>query len=471
MPAIYISAAHKSSGKTTLSIGLVRALVNRGISVQPFKKGPDYIDPLWLTAAAGKSCFNLDFYTQSRDEILGSYAQRLQGSDLALIEGNKGLYDGIDLEGSNSNAAMAVHLGTPVVLVINCKGMTRGIAPLLLGYQAFDSEIQIAGVILNHVGGGRHQSKLIQVVEHYTDIPVLGSVQADPELQIVERHLGLIPSNETQGSEKLIAKLAKTVDEQVDLNRFIDIAELSKQPELPPTQSTLYSDQSYSGLKIGLARDEAFGFYYPDDLERFHALGVELLEFDTLKETELPDVDGVFLGGGFPETTMETIQNNLRMQQAIADFIENDGPVYAECGGLIYLTRSLTWRGKKCRMAGVIPADTVMHEKPQGRGYVRLSETGRMPWPKLGNHQQETIYAHEFHYSSLVGLEANKEDFAYKVERGYGINGNNDGYVYKNLLASYTHRRSVGGTDWVGRFMALVASRKNASSKLQVTDV
>lgn len=471
MPAIYISAAHKSSGKTTLSIGLVRALVDRGMRVQPFKKGPDYIDPLWLSAAAGKACYNLDFYTQSRDEILSSYAQQLQGSDLALIEGNKGLFDGVDLEGSNSNAAMAVYLGTPVVLVINCKGMTRGIAPLLLGYQAFDSETRIAGVILNQVGGSRHQSKLIQVVEHYTDIPVLGSVQADSGLQIVERHLGLIPSNEQQSSEKLINRLAKAVNDQVDLDRFIDIADLSEQAESPPTQSPLNSGRRYSGLKIGLARDEAFGFYYPDDLDRFRALGVELIEFNTLKGSELPDVDGIFLGGGFPETTMDAIQNNTCMQQAIAKFIENEGPVYAECGGLIYLTRSLTWQGKKCRMAGVIPADTVMHEKPQGRGYVRLSETGRTPWPKLGDHQQETIYAHEFHYSSLVGLEANKEDFAYKVERGYGINGNNDGYVYKNLLASYTHRRSVGGNDWVARFVALVASRKNASSKLKVTDV
>ncbi|MEW8384719.1 MAG: AAA family ATPase, partial [Candidatus Thiodiazotropha taylori] len=217
MPSIYISAAHKSSGKTTLSIGLVRALVERGLRVQPFKKGPDYIDPLWLSAAAGRACYNLDFYTQSRDEISERYINQQQDSDLALIEGNKGLYDGIDVAGSNSNAAMAVHLGTPVVLVINCRGMTRGIAPLLLGYQAFDPNIRIAGVILNQVGGIRHQSKLIQVVEHYTDIPVLGAVQADPELQIVERHLGLIPSNEEQSSEKLINKLAETAKTNVDL--------------------------------------------------------------------------------------------------------------------------------------------------------------------------------------------------------------------------------------------------------------
>ncbi|RLW70302.1 MAG: cobyrinic acid a,c-diamide synthase [gamma proteobacterium symbiont of Stewartia floridana] len=460
MPSIYISAAHKSSGKTTLSIGLVRALVERGVRVQPFKKGPDYIDPLWLSAAAGRACYNLDFYTQSRDEISERYINQQQDSDLALIEGNKGLYDGIDVAGSNSNAAMAVHLGTPVVLVINCRGMTRGIAPLLLGYQAFDPDIRINGVILNQVGGSRHQSKLIQVVEHYTDIPVLGAVQADPELQIVERHLGLIPSNEEQSSEKLINKLAETAKTNVDLDRFLKIANGAEPIGTASTQNPLNSERPYTGLKIGLARDEAFGFYYPDDLDRFRESGAELLEFNTLKDRELPDVDGIFLGGGFPETTMQQIESNPHMQQAIVGFIERGGPVYAECGGLIYLTRSLSWQGKKCRMAGVIPADTVMHEKPQGRGYVRLSETGRSPWPTLGEGHQE-IFAHEFHYSSLVGLKAQQDDYAYRVERGFGIDGKNDGYVYKNLLASYTHRRSVGGNNWVARFLALVASVKN----------
>jgi cobyrinic acid a,c-diamide synthase len=470
VPAIYISAAHKSSGKTTLSIGLVRAFVEQGLRVQPFKKGPDYIDPLWLSAAAGRACYNLDFYTQSRDEIIRCYQDNQQQSDLVLIEGNKGLYDGVDVEGSNSNAAMARHLGVPVVLVINCQGMTRGIAPLLLGYQAFDPAIKIAGVILNQVGGSRHQAKLIQVIEHYTDIPVLGAVQADPELRIVERHLGLIPSNEEQSSEKLISSLADTVKNHIDLGKVTQIAHLASRSESLSTQSPIYSAPRYAGLKIGLARDEAFGFYYPDDLDKFRELGVQLLEFNTIKDSELPDIDGIFLGGGFPETAMEKLQQNNRMQQAVAGFIERGGPVYAECGGLIYLTRSLTWQGKKCRMCGVIPADTVMHEKPQGRGYVRLCETGKSPWPGLSRRQQ-TIYAHEFHYSSLVGLEASDDNYAYRVERGFGIDGEHDGYVYKNLLASYTHRRSVGGNDWVERFLALAYTRKTFRQNQQVTDV
>ncbi|MCU7886191.1 MAG: hydrogenobyrinic acid a,c-diamide synthase (glutamine-hydrolyzing) [Candidatus Thiodiazotropha sp. (ex Lucinoma annulata)] len=460
MSAIYLSAAHKSSGKTTLAIGLVRAFTERGIALQSFKKGPDYIDPLWLSAASGKACYNLDFYTQSREEILKSYTSYLAGKEMALIEGNKGLFDGVDIEGSNSNAAMAAFLNVPIILVINCRGMTRGIAPLLLGYQAFDQEIEIAGVILNQVGGNRHQSKLVQVVEHYTDIPVLGAIQADKKLQIDERHLGLIPSNESELSEQIIVQLAETVRQNIDLEKVIEIAGRSPLPIATSTQKSQYSPLPIR-LKIAIARDQAFGFYYPDDLDKFRELGVELVEIDTLIDQKLPEIDGLFLGGGFPETAMEALELNHSLRQAIADYIEQDGPVYAECGGLIYLTRSLTWGGKKCRMVGVIPADTQMHDKPQGRGYVRLRDRGLGPWPMLGGGtSQKVIHAHEFHYSSLTALTCDESNFVYEVERGTGIDGKYDGYAYKNLLASYTHMRSVGGNNWVERFVAQVCACK-----------
>jgi cobyrinic acid a,c-diamide synthase len=465
--AIYISAAHKSSGKTTLSIGLSRALVERGVSLQTFKKGPDYIDPLWLRAASGRPCYNLDFYTQSREEILACYAGRMSGMSMALIEGNKGLYDGLDIAGSNSNAAMAAFLSTPVVLVINCRGMTRGIAPMLLGYQAFDAQIDIAGVILNQVGGSRHESKLREVVEYYTDIPVLGAIQADDRLQIDERHLGLMPSNETEESERIVSYLARAIGESVDLDRVMEIA--AKAPQLLPTpmEKTLDSVPG-APVRIGYAKDKAFGFYYPDDMEKLRHQAVELVPFDTLNDDYLPDIDGIFLGGGFPETAMEALESNHTMRRAIAEFIEAGGPVYAECGGLMYLTRSLSWKGKKCRMVGIIPADTVMHEKPQGRGYVRLRDRGNGPWP--GASSAETIRAHEFHYSSLEGLAGDSGSFAYEVLRGTGIDGRNDGYFYKNLLASYTHMRNVGGNKWVDRFVAHVRSCR-VGSKGKVNDV
>ncbi len=473
MTALYISAAHKSSGKTTLSIGLTRALVERGIDLQTFKKGPDYIDPLWLTAASGRPCYNLDFYTQSRDEIRDSFVRHMAGREMALIEGNKGLYDGLDIEGSNSNAAMAVFLEVPVVLVINCRGMTRGIAPLLQGYQAFDPQVRIAGVILNFVGGARHESKLRQVVEYYTDIPILGAVQADDRLRIDERHLGLIPSNESESSERMIRLLAQTVEQDIDMDRLLNIArEGATRLPSPPTQSAPYSPPGRA-VRIGYAKDKAFGFYYPDDLERMVELGAELVPFDTLSDTALPVVDGLFIGGGFPETAMDELEANSPMRSAIADFIEAGGPVYAECGGLMYLTRSLSWQGKKCRMVGIIPADTVMHEKPQGRGYVQLEDRGSGPWPPhRSDGVDRVIQAHEFHYSSLMGLDDDDSHFAYRVLRGTGIDGRNDGYFYKNLLASYTHMRNVGGNDWVDRFLARVrACRETSDANVQVNDV
>lgn len=469
MSAIYISAAHKSSGKTTLSIGLARALVQRGVDLQTFKKGPDYIDPQWLGAASGRPCYNLDFYTQTRDEILACFARRMDGREMALIEGNKGLYDGLDLAGSNSNAAMAVFLSLPVLMVIDCRGMTRGIAPLLQGYQAFDPQVRFCGVILNRVGGSRHERKLREVVEHYTDLPVLGAVQADDQLQIGERHLGLIPSNEAQSAQRVIDTLARVVHQSIDLDRLLAIAHGAQTPVAPRPAVDIADRESRAAVKIGYAKDKAFGFYYPDDLERMQALGVELVPFDTLREPGLPAVDGLFIGGGFPETSMQALEANLGMRQAIADFIEAGGPVYAECGGLMYLTRSLSWQGKRCKMVGIIPADTLMHEKPQGRGYVRLQDRGNGPWPVLKQSADgDVIQAHEFHYSSLQGLPGEQDRFAFQVLRGTGIDGRNDGYFYKNLLASYTHMRNVGGNDWVERFVAQVRACKARRSGKQI---
>jgi cobyrinic acid a,c-diamide synthase len=459
--SIYISAAHKSSGKTSLSIGLARALRDRGLSVQTFKKGPDYIDPLWLTSASGRSCYNLDFHTQNRQQIERLYARHLADSEVGLIEGNLGLFDGMDLEGSNSNAALAALLDVPVVLVINTKGMTRGIAPLLLGYQAFDHNIRITGVILNQVRGSRHQTKLTQVVEHYTDLKILGAVQHDPQINIDERHLGLIPSNEQQQSERVVQALADTVRRQIDLDGLLAIAATAKPPvaQLPSSTGT----QPYRGLRIGYPKDPAFGFYYPDDLDRMRELGVELIRFNALEAPRLPQIDGLFIGGGFPETAMHSLERNASLREDVAGFIEGGGVAYAECGGLIYLSRSLTWGEKKCKMVGIIPADTVMHEKPQGRGYVQLRQTGHNPWLcDVARQKSDVISAHEFHYSSLEGLDPNSARFAYEVVRGTGIDGQHDGFVYKNLLASYTHRRSVGEHGWVDAFLAQVnACKKN----------
>ena len=231
---LFISAAHKSSGKTTITIGLLSALKNRGLKVQPFKKGPDYIDPLWHGSAAATPCYTLDFNTMSDDEILQLVANKMIHSDISIIEGNKGLYDGLDLDGGNSNAAIAKLIGSPVILVLDARGMTRGIAPLILGYQSFDPAINIAGVVLNQLGGSRHESKLRSVIEHYTDISVLGAVHKDKQLEIIERHLGLMPSNEEEAAQQKTSDIGALISSQVDLDKIIHISQQQPTIQLPP---------------------------------------------------------------------------------------------------------------------------------------------------------------------------------------------------------------------------------------------
>jgi len=458
MSQIFISAAHKSSGKTTVTLGLCAALRKRGLEVQPFKKGPDYIDPMWLGLAAGRPCHNLDYYTMGEDEITDTVGFYSQGANISIIEGNKGLYDGLDLDGSNSNAALAKLLGSPVVLVLDARGMTRGIAPLILGYQDFDPDIRIAGVILNQLGGSRHESKLRAVIEHYTSVPVLGAVARNSELEIPERHLGLIPSNEQGNADRQIERIGSTVAGQVNLDTLTELAESSVTPSAPP-RSPFYINPVGQTLRIGIARDEAFGFYYPGDLEAMLKAGAELIPVDMLHDQELPDIDGLFIGGGFPESCMEQLQRNRKLRYDIREAIEAGLPTYAECGGLMYLARSLRWKDNSCEMVGVIHGDVVMYTRPRGRGYVRLKATSDLPWP----HTVETdgeIAAHEFHYSALENLEA-PEAYAFEVRRGIGINGRHDGYVYKNLLACYSHQRTTRTNRWTEHFLNFVSDCKS----------
>lgn len=462
MSHLLISAAHKSSGKTTISIGLCAALTSVGKIVQPFKKGPDYIDPLWLGRATGRACHNLDFYTMQQEEIQSVFVKQSIGSDIQLIEGNKGLYDGLDLDGSNSNAALAKLFKAPVILVIDARGMTRGIAPLILGYQAFDQDINIGGVILNQLGGSRHESKLRNVIEHYTDVKVLGAVQRDERLNIDERHLGLMPSNEFEQVSEKIELLSSAVKEQVNLDHVIELAQSA--PAVDKTNVIeITSRPKATDLKIGVVKNEAFGFYYPGDLQAFKDCGVELIEIDTIVDSELPEIDGLFIGGGFPETMLAELEKNKSIRHSIKLAIDKGLPTYAECGGLMYLARNISWQGKTAEMVGSIPADVVMNKKPQGRGYVRLLATDKFDWPMAENEREQLISAHEFHYSSLEGLPADS-DFAFEVKRGVGISDKKDGYRYKNLLACYSHMRDSRQNHWVSRFVQYVSDCKQQST-------
>ena len=454
MHRFLISAAHKSSGKTTISIGLAAALSSgkygqRARSVQPFKKGPDYIDPLWLSVAAGRPCYNLDFFLSPDSELQTQFARHGHDAEVCLVEGNKGLYDGLDLEGSNSNAALARLLELPVVLVLDARGMTRGIAPLILGYQAFERNIRIAGVILNRLGGHRHESKLRAVIEHYTDVPVIGAVQEDAELALVERHLGLMPANETAEAGRHIAAIGERIAAQVNLDHLLAISQTSVllSPPAPQWRS------SEKPVRIAIARDAAFGFYYADDLAALAAAGAQTVFFDTLHDSRLPPCDGLLIGGGFPECFLDQLEANTALRADIRRAIESGLPAYAECGGLMYLARSIHWKGRSAAMVGVIPGDIRMHDKPVGRGYVILEPNANHPWRAAdATSGSGALHAHEFHYSNLYDLPADTR-YAYAVRRGHGIDGHRDGVLVHRLLASYTHLRATSGCDWPEKFV------------------
>ena len=470
MARFLVSAAHKSSGKTTLSIGLAAALRRRGHVVQPFKKGPDYIDPIWLARAAGRPCSNLDFFLSPNDELVSAFHRRGHDADTCMVEGNKGLYDGLDLHGSNSNAALARLLDLPVVLVLDARGMTRGIAPLILGYQAFDPALRIAGVILNKLGGRRHEAKLRAVIEHYTDVPVLGAVQADTRLQLVERHLGLMPANESADADARIAAIADAVAEQVDLDALLALT----RAEAPlPMPAPLPVASATPRLRIAVARDRAFGFYYADDLDALTRAGADLVFFDTLHDAHLPACDGLLIGGGFPESFLPELAANASLRSEIATAIANGLPTYAECGGLMYLASTIRdLGGKRFDMVGAISGHVSMQAKPVGRGYVVLEPTPAHPWREdcLDSAAADSAFranlpplkAHEFHYSLLHDLPAETR-YAYTVKRGHGIDGDHDGIVVGNLLASYTHLRATMGCDWPAKFLASIRRCQRAT--------
>ena len=465
MARVLLSAAHKSSGKTTLSVGLAAALAARGLAVQTFKKGPDYIDPMWLAHASGRPCYNLDFNTHTSAEIRDDAAARERLSDFALIESNKGLHDGVDLEGRDSSAALAKLLAAPVILVIDTLGMTRGIAPLVMGYQAFDRETNIAGIILNKVGTLRQQDKMRQALERYTSIPVIGAVPRNKDFAITERHLGLMTPSETPELLARIARLRAAVEDGIDVDRVLEIGDAA--PALPSRAPLGQPRRSGKSIRIAVARDSAFGFYYAGDLEDFERAGAQLCFFDALSDTRLPEADGLFIGGGFPETQAAALEANAELRADIARKIHSGLPTYAECGGMMYLARSIQWKGVSHQMVGVIPADAVMHDRPQGRGLVLLQETEDAPWPSMNGPEAE-IPAHEFHYAALENLSAGHR-FAYRMARGEGMGGGRDGIVIGNLLASFSHLRVSPRNPWVERFVAFV--RRHRESRAQAASI
>ena len=447
MNSYIIASTKKSSGKTIISVGITAALQAMKKNISVFKKGPDYIDPIWLSLASKKSCYNLDFYTMTKNEIKKLFLSKSSTSEVAIVEANKGLFDGLSLDGSDSNAALAKFLNLNVILVLDCSGTTRGIAPLIKGYKSFDTKVKYTGLILNNISGTRHEDKILKAINFYTDFKVIGSVWKNSTLKISEQHLGLQPVFLKKDSDKIIKNIHSIIKSSVDIHSLYNKHVIKKKKLIPKITQSL----KYSHLSIGIARDEAFGFYYPDDLEVLTKSGIKIKYFNTLKDSQLPNVDAIFIGGGFPELVADKLSKNIKMLQSVKNFIELDKPAYVECGGLMYLSKVIKFKSKSYKMSGVLDGIISLKQKPVGRGYVSLESTNKHPWIK----KSKNILCHEFHYSDIL-LTKNKYKFAYKILRGHGIDGKHDGVLYKNLLASYSHIRDTNKSRWIKNFLEFI---------------
>lgn len=479
---LLISAPQGRSGKTIATIGLCDALRRRGLSVQPFKKGPDYIDPSWLTIAAGRSCRNLDLFLIPEDKLIQAFEQACEETDLALVEGAMGLYDGLD--NHKTTAEIARLLNIPILLIVNSSRMTGSIAAMVKGYQLFQTDVKIAGVILNYVSGRRHEEKLRDAVEQHCGIPVVGSIPRDADLLVAERHLGLIPAAESAESKSLVERIGDRLEPCIDLDRILAIARGFSPPHpspLPPgereTKKTLpngvrgIDGDSYPAgegdgskgreekAKIGVIRDRVFNFYYPENFEALKKAGAELIFINSFKD-RLPELDGLYIGGGFPEFFLEALEGNRGLRKDIAEAVEEGLPVYAECAGLMYLCRSIRWQDRSYEMVRIIPADVELSQKPEGHGYVVAEVVGENPFFSTGL----TIRGHEFHHSNLS--DARGLSFAYQVKRGQGIHGPQDGIVYKNLFASYIHLHALGTPEWAQGFISLASRWKRSNRRV-----
>lgn len=445
LPRIVIGAPHGHSGKTTISIGLVGALAKSGTIVQPFKKGPDYIDPSWLSHSAGRSCRNLDCYWLESQQIISSLVAAGKTADIAVIEGAMGLFDGVDLKGTGSTAQIARITQSPVVLVVDTTRMTRSVAPLVLGFMNFDPAIKIAGVILNKIARSRHETMLRSAIEEYCGIPVLGAVPRNAYSLFPERHLGLVPVSEHMSVIEAVNDNIDIARKYLNLQAIVDIAETA--PPLPEYERRC-GQGVHSQVRIGVIRDQAFTFYYPENIEALELAGAELIYINSQKDRRLPDIDGLYIGGGFPEFFGEEIQANDSLRKDIKDAADYGLPIYAECGGLMYLGRKLSWQGQQWDMCGVLPFDVVLEKKPQGHGYTLMEPLQHNPFFTAG----VPIKGHEFHHSRLINLGSDIQ-YAYRVLRGHGIDGEHDGMLYKNTFAAYNHIHALANPDWARNFV------------------
>lgn len=429
IPRVVVAGVASGVGKTTIAVAIMHALRKKGYQVQPFKVGPDFIDPSYHTFVTGRRSRNLDAWLMEEAGIKECFTQACDGADVAVIEGVMGLYDG--MSGKNdyaSTAHVAKMLGAPVVLVVDAGKGARSIAAITLGFVQFDSSVKISGIILNNIAGDRHAEYVTDALVGRVKAPVVGIIKRESEIRMQERHLGLVPAHELQtGKKRGITKAAKRIADQIDIDAVIRLCGRA------PVAATQSAQKAASRTTIAVALDESFNFYYADNLDALRRHGAKLVFFSPVHDRCVPEAGGIMIGGGFPEVLADRLEKNTQMARTIAK-AAGDAPVYGECGGLMYLTRSIRgYNGerKARRMIGAIDAETVMTKKLT-LNYTEADCNG----PIFG---RVHLRGHEFHYSEIQDIAPDSR-FAYRMKKGKGVAEGRDGFIVnENSLAAYMH--------------------------------
>ncbi|BDQ34774.1 cobyrinate a,c-diamide synthase [Pseudodesulfovibrio portus] len=456
IPRIILAGLSGGTGKTIVSLALARSFSRAGKRVAPFKKGPDYIDAQWLGLAAGNPCSNLDPFFHSAETIRSLFFHRSRGADLSVIEGNRGLFDGMDEHGSCSTSELARMLDAPVLLAIDCTKMTRTTAAIIKGCAEFEPGLNLAGVILNRTAGERHRSVLRKSIETHTGVPVLGMLPKIASNPIPERHMGLMSDQEYDGSSHLDA-LADMAEEWLDMDGILAAAAAA--PDFGPAPAPIFpGEPAEKKVRIGYVHDAALWFYYPENLEALEHAGAELVRLSLLSGDPWPEIDGLYLGGGFPEVFASEIAANRAVLDHLKALSASGLPIYAECGGFMVLCDALEIHGGSYAMAGVFPVSTSFCPRPQGLGYTEAETVRENPFFEFGSR----IRGHEFHYSLCVSDGAPVVPTALAMHRGKGSAIGFDGFLKDNTLAGYNHIHALAVPGWSQRFVAAAARFKNS---------
>ena len=445
---LVLAGTGSAVGKTTISTGIMKALSHEQ-EVQPYKAGPDYIDTTYHTLATGNISRNLDSFFMSDGQIREAFERglKISNSKMGIIEGVRGLYEGISPIGDVGNtASIAKALNAPVVLILNSRSLVKSAAAIVIGFKTLDPTIRIEGVILNLVKNRNHYLKTKEAVEKLADTPVIGGIPRDDAITVEQRHLGLVPAVERENIKRNIEDWGRVMEENIDLDALTTI--MKEAGKLPEGREPLFQQENTWKVKMGIARDEVFTFYYQDNLEALEANNAKLVYFSPLNDEEVPDVDGIYIGGGYPEIFARELEANHNMRSSINKFHQEARPIYAECGGLMYLTRSINHH----QMCDVFSYDSHMTKKPQALSYV----IARAAHDNIILPEGETFHGHEFHYSKLE-LDGSKPKFAFNILRGRGVVDSMDGLMSKNTLASYVHTHVAACPTFASRLVKTAA--------------